>query len=86
MGKLLEVKPVDFKVLSLKLTAFASFISLLIFGLSDYIFNSPKQIILFMICIGLIQAISYTYDKKEIDSLKDIPKITTNELQNIIKQ
>ena len=86
LGKLLEVKPVDFKVLSLKLTAFASFISLLIFGLSDYIFNSPKQIILFMICIGLIQAISYTYDKKEIDSLKDIPKITTNELQNIIKQ
>ena len=35
------------------------------FGLTDYIFNSPKQIILFMILIGLTQAISRCYEENE---------------------
>ena len=35
------------------------------FGLTDYIFNSPKQIILLMMLIGLTQAISRCYEQNE---------------------
>lgn len=44
---------------------FTSLIMFLGFGLTDYIFNSPKQIILFMILIGLTQAISRCYEENE---------------------
>lgn len=45
----------------------------LLFGLTDYIFNSPKQIINIFILLGLTQALSRCYDKTIIhdaDSLK----------------
>lgn len=35
------------------------------FGLTDYIFNSPKQIILLMMLIGLTQAINRCYEQNE---------------------
>ncbi len=86
LGKLLEIDTKDYKALTLQFSVLASFGSLLIFGLSDYIFNSPKQIILFMMLIGIIQAISYTYDKKEIQRTKDVGKLTKESFKNIISQ
>ena len=44
---------------------FTSLLMFLGFGLSDYIFNSPKQIILFMMLIGLTQAVSRCYEQNE---------------------
>lgn len=44
---------------------FTSLLMYLGFGLTDYIFNSPKQIILFMMLIGLTQAISRCYEQNE---------------------
>lgn len=44
---------------------FTSLMMFLVFGLTDYIFNSPKQIILFMMLIGLTQAISRCYEENE---------------------
>ena len=58
---------------------------LLLFGLSDYIFNSPKQIILFMIVMGLTQAISQCYEKTLIKSTDDFVKATEKTFKEIIK-
>lgn len=85
-GKLLEIKTKEAEVLTLVITVLASYVSLLIFGLSDYIFNSPKQIILIMMLWGLIQAISYTYEKHEIQMPKDIKTVTKSEIENLIHQ
>lgn len=85
-GKLLEIKTKQSDALTLVITVLASFVSLLIFGLSDYIFNSPKQIILFMMIIGLIQAISYVYDKHEIQRTADIGSLTKDKIESIMRQ
>ncbi len=45
---------------------FTSLTMFLGFGLSDYIFNSPKQIIIIMISLGLTQAISNCYEHNEL--------------------
>lgn len=86
LGKLLEIKTDNQRVLTLVFTVLASFVSLLIFGLSDYIFNSPKQIILFTMSIGLIQAISYVYDKHEIQQAKDVGRLAKDTANNLIHQ
>jgi len=57
----------------------------LLFGLSDYIFNSPKQIILFMIILGLTQAISQCYEKTLIKSTDDLVKATSKTFKEITK-
>lgn len=44
------------------------------FGLTDYIFNSPKQIILLMMLIGLTQAISKCYEENEPHIIRPIVK------------
>ncbi|MDE6413682.1 MAG: hypothetical protein K2K42_07345, partial [Eubacterium sp.] len=64
---------------------FTSLMLLLLCGLSDYIFNSPKQIILFMIVIGLTQAISQCYDKTLIKSTDDLMKATSKTFKEIVK-
>ncbi len=86
IGKLLEINSSEFRALSLEISVLVSFGSLLIFGLSDYIFNSPKQIILFIMLIGIIQAVSYTYDKREIQRTSDISRLAKDEIHNIINQ
>ncbi len=48
---------------------FYTFVSLAMFtgfGLTDYIFNSPKQIILLMIIIGITQSLSRCYEESDI--------------------
>ncbi|MCC8023169.1 MAG: O-antigen ligase family protein [Clostridiales bacterium] len=42
-----------------------SLVGYLIFGLSDFLYNSPKQIILFFILMGIIQAICRIYAPEE---------------------
>ncbi len=52
---------------------FTSFGMFLGFGLTDYIFNSPKQIILLMMLIGLTQAISSCYEQNEPEIAAPLP-------------
>ena len=85
-GKLFEIDLKDFKTLSLSISIFSCFVALLIFGLTDYIFNSPKQIILFTMIIGIIQAVSYTYEKHEIKTAKDLTRIAKQNVNCIIHQ
>ena len=47
---------------SLVFYIFTSIMLFLGFGLTDYIFNSPKQIIIIMILFGLVQAVSSCYE------------------------
>lgn len=86
-GKLLEINANSRKKFTLVFCAFTSMLLYLLFGLTDYIFNSPKQIILLFILLGLIQAISFCYDKttliKDTHSLKEV---TIKDIDNIIHQ
>ena len=86
IGKMLEIDLASHKAVLIQVSVLASFVSLLVFGLSDYIFNSPKQIILFTFLIGLIQAVSYTYDKHEIQTAKDLRRIAKANMQSLIHQ
>ena len=85
-GKLLEIDISDENTLLLVVSLFITFGSYLVFGLSDYIFNSPKQIIFFMILIGLIQAASYTFEKHEIHTTKDLQRIAKQDINHLIHQ
>lgn len=62
---------------------FTSLMLLLLFGLTDFIFNSPKQIILFMILLGLVQAINYCYETTEIKTPNDFIKATTRGIRGV---
>lgn len=82
-GKLLEINANNGRKFDLVFCVFASLLLLLLFGLTDYIFNSPKQIILFMILMGLTQAISQCYEKTIIKSPEDLIKVTERDLKSI---
>ncbi len=86
IGKVLEIDSKEFGTLALMVCIVLSMVAFLIFGLSDYIFNSPKQIILFMILLGLIQAISYSYDKELIHNASDVGHMAIKEVSNILHQ
>ncbi len=66
--KILEINPVNNKSFDLTLSLLTGFILLLAFGMTDFIFNSPKQIILFTMMLGLIQAANRCYDTTPIKS------------------
>lgn len=82
-GKLLEINANNGKKFDLVFCVFTSLLLFLLFGLTDYIFNSPKQIILFMIIMGLTQAISQCYEKTLIKSPDDLLKVTERDLKSI---
>ena len=84
-GKLLEINANNGRKFDLVFCVFTSLMLLLLFGLSDFIFNSPKQIILFMIVLGLSQAISQCYDKTLIKSTDDLVKATTKTFKEIVE-
>lgn len=84
-GKLIEINANNGKKFDLVFCVFTSLMLFLLFGLSDYVFNSPKQIILFMIILGLTQAISQCYDKTLIKSTDDLVKATSKTFKEIVK-
>lgn len=86
MGKLIEINSNTRRKITLVFAVSTSFVSFFVFGLSDYIFNSPKQIIMMMILIGITQAMSYVYDKTLINSPKDLEKVAKRSIYNIIHQ
>lgn len=86
MGKLLEINSNSKKKITLVFAVSTSFVAFFVFGLSDYIFNSPKQIIMMMILIGITQAISYTYDKTLINNPSDLEHVIERDWHNIIHQ
>ncbi len=84
-GKLLEINANNGKKFDLVFCVFTSLLLLLLFGLTDYIFNSPKQIILLMIILGLSQAISQCYEKTLIKSTDDFVKATSKTIREIVE-
>ncbi|MDE5670518.1 MAG: O-antigen ligase family protein, partial [Eubacterium sp.] len=84
-GKLIEINANNGKKFDLVFCVFTSLMLFLLFGLSDYVFNSPKQIILFMIILGLTQAISQCYEKTLIKSTDDFVKATSKTFKEITK-
>lgn len=86
MGKLLEINSNSKKKITLVFAVSTSFVAYFVFGLSDYIFNSPKQIAIMMILIGLTQSISYCYDKTLINNPHDLEHVIERDWKNIIHQ
>lgn len=84
-GKLLEINANNDKKFTLVFSLFTSFLLLLVFGLSDYVFNSPKQIVYFFICIGLTQAISNCYEKTEITGVRTFERAAKKQIANSLK-
>lgn len=84
-GKLLEINANNGRKFDLVFSVFTSLMLLLLFGLSDFIFNSPKQIILFMIVLGLTQAISRCYEKTLIKSTEDLVKATSKTIKEMVE-
>ena len=84
-GKILEINANNGKKFDIVFCVFTSLLLLLLFGLTDYIFNSPKQIILFMIIIGLTQAISQCYEKTIINSTDSLVKAAEKSIKEIVE-
>ncbi len=85
-GKMLEINANNGKKFTLVFCVFTSMLIYLVFGLTDYIFNSPKQIILLFILLGLTQAISHCYDKTIIKDSHSLKEVTVREIENTIHQ
>ena len=85
-GKLLEINANNGKKFTLVFCVFTSMLLYLLFGLTDYIFNSPKQIILLFILLGLTQAISACYDKTIIYDAQSLKEAAEREIENVVHQ
>lgn len=86
LGKLLEINSNSKRKITLTFAVATSFVGFFVFGLSDYVFNSPKQIIIMMMLIGIIQAMSYVYDKTVIKTPKDLETVAKRDFDNLIHQ
>lgn len=85
-GKLLEINTNNGKKFTLVFCVFTATLLYLLFGLTDYIFNSPKQIIFLFILLGLTQAISFCYEKRVIHDPESLMHVAEMDIQNIIHQ
>ena len=85
-GKLLEINTNNGKKFTLVFCVFTSTMLYLLFGLTDYIFNSPKQIIFLFILLGLTQAMSACYDKTIIKDADSLKLVAEREIENTIHQ
>ena len=72
VGKLLEIRTDTGRRLDMVFCMLTSMVLVFAFGLTDFIFNSPKQIIIFMMLMGITQAISACYDKTLIKRPSDL--------------
>lgn len=86
VGKLMEINSNNAKSITLVFAVAATFIAFFLFGLTDYIFNSPKQIILLMIIMGITQAMSYVYEKTEIHNPTDLVHVAGQDWYNLTHQ
>ena len=85
-GKLLEINTNNSRKLTLVFCVFTSLVLYLGFGLSDFIFNSPKQMIFLFLLLGLTQSISYCYDKTVITDARTLERAARKEIRNTLKQ
>jgi len=85
-GKLLEINTNNGKKFNLVFCIFTSMLMYLLFGLTDYIFNSPKQIIFLFILLGLTQSMSVCYEKTIIHDAKSLKKAAIREIDNALHQ
>lgn len=81
---LLVVNSNNGKKFDLVFCVFTSLMLFLLFGLTDYVFNSPKQIILFMISMGLTQAINYCYETTTLRNANDVVFAATRTFENMV--
>lgn len=85
-GKLLEINANNSRKFTLVFCTFTALLLYLVFGLSDFIFNSPKQMIFLFILLGLTQSISYCYDKTVITDARTLEKAAKKEIRNTLNQ
>ena len=85
-GKLLEINTNNSRKLTLVFCVFTSLVLYLGFGLSDFIFNSPKQMIFLFLLLGLTQSISYCYDKTVITDARTLERAARKEIRNTLNQ
>lgn len=85
-GKLLEINANNGRKFTLVFCVFTALFSYLFYGLTDYIFNSPKQIVLLFALLGLTQAISKCYDKTIIHDAKSLMQVAQIEVENSMKK
>ncbi len=85
-GKLLEINTNNGKKFTLVFCVFTATLLYLLFGLTDYIFNSPKQIVFLFILLGLTQAMSICYEKTIIHDKESLIQVAETEIDNLIHQ
>lgn len=85
-GKLLEINANNSRKFTLVFSVCTALLLYLVFGLSDFIFNSPKQMIFLFILLGLTQSISYCYDKTVITDAKTLEQAARKEIRNTLNQ
>lgn len=83
--KMAEINANNEKKYGLVLGVTMSLCLMLAFGLSDYIFGSPKQIFMFLMLMGLIQSIYYSYQGIEIRNFNDLKDAFRRDYQNAVK-
>lgn len=84
-GKLLKINTAAGRRFALAFSIFTSLVMYLGFGLSDYIFNSPKQIILLFIILGITQAMSACYEKTLIKDTETLIDAAQKNLKNALR-
>ncbi len=85
-GKMLEINANNNRKFTLVFCLCTALLLYLAFGLSDFIFNSPKQMIYLFILLGLTQCISYCYDKTVITDARTLEKAARKEIRNTLYQ
>lgn len=83
-GKLLEINANNGRKFTLVFSIFTSLMLYLLFGLTDYIFNSPKQIIMLFIILGITQAMSKCYDRIIIHDTQSLIEAAENKIETAL--
>lgn len=80
--RMVEINADTTKKYSLMVCMTTSLLIFFGFGLTDYIFGSPKQIFMLMMLLGLIQAIYYTYNGAEMKNFDDLKQALQRAFKN----
>lgn len=84
--RMVEINADTTKKYSLMVCMTTSLLIFFGFGLTDYIFGSPKQIFMLMMLLGLIQAIYYTYNGAAMKNFDDLKRALMQAFKNANKK
>lgn len=80
--RMVEINADTTKKYSLMVCITTSLLIFFGFGLTDYIFGSPKQIFMLMMLLGIIQAIYYSYNGAEMKNFDDLKRALQRAFKN----